>query len=189
LLLVQVLAKNCRDASPARRDQHDRFEFLHSFRLSGMQSTFSLVSPSLCGAPSAIESLKGIQAMDSRFRGNDDIHGGGAQRRHSRHSGNPLLASQPGHCRHSGNPLPPPRPRHSRESGNPLPLWRPGHSRGGGNRVLPSGQPRASQAGLTFGHGGQGPPPGVSTLWTIPNKQPSSLGRGCHTPAPSSAGA
>jgi hypothetical protein len=35
LVLVQVLAKNCGDASPARRDQHDRLEFFHTFSPAG----------------------------------------------------------------------------------------------------------------------------------------------------------
>ena len=35
LLLVQLLTKNCRDASPAGRDQHDRVEFLHTLSGTG----------------------------------------------------------------------------------------------------------------------------------------------------------
>ena len=43
----------------------------------------------------AIQTLTGTLAVDSRFRGNDDIHGGRAQHRHSRESGNPHLLSEP----------------------------------------------------------------------------------------------
>ena len=43
----------------------------------------------------AIQTLTGTLAVDSRFRGNDDIHGGRAQHCHSRESGNPHLLSEP----------------------------------------------------------------------------------------------
>jgi hypothetical protein len=41
-----------------------------------------------------VQTLTRTRAVDSRFRGNDDIHGTPPQHRHSRESGNPLQLSE-----------------------------------------------------------------------------------------------